>query len=97
MISMVVFDNEAASYDSWYETKLGKFVDEVETECAFSLLSLEKRKRVLDIGCGTGNFSFKLEKMDYRVVGVDVSDQMLAIARKTAASDGLQIEFITMP
>jgi ubiquinone biosynthesis O-methyltransferase len=93
---MIVFDNEAAAYDKWYETKLGKFVDEVETECAFSLLSLEKGKRVLDIGCGTGNFSFKLAKMGYRVVGVDVSEEMLAIAKKRAAADGLEIEFIVM-
>lgn len=93
---MVVFDNEAAAYDSWYETKLGKFVDEVERECAFSLLSLVKGKRVLDIGCGTGNFSFKLAKRGYHVIGVDVSGEMLAIAKKRAAADGLEIEFITM-
>jgi len=93
---MAVFDSEAENYDSWYETKLGKFVDEVETRCAFSLLLLEKGKRVLDIGCGSGNFSFKLAKMGYRVVGVDLSEEMLAIAKKRAVAEGLDIEFITM-
>ncbi len=96
VIAMIVFDKEAAAYDSWYETKLGKFVDEVETGCAFSLLSLEKGKSVLDIGCGTGNFSLKLAKRGYRVVGVDVSEEMLAIAEKRAAADGVDIEFILM-
>jgi len=93
---MIVFDKEAAAYDSWYETKLGQFVDEVETGCAFSLLFLEKGKRVLDIGCGTGNFSLKLAKRGYRVVGIDVSEEMLAIAEKRAAADGMDIKFIVM-
>lgn len=93
---MVVFDKEAIAYDSWYETILGTFVDEVETECVMNLLHLEEGSKVLDIGCGTGNFSVKLAKMNHRVVGIDVSERMLDIAKNKANTNGLKIEFVTM-
>lgn len=35
---MSFFDPVAPSYDSWYETPVGRFVDEVETKLAFDLL-----------------------------------------------------------
>ncbi len=34
---MKPFDSSAKSYDSWYESRMGAFVDRVETELAFSL------------------------------------------------------------
>ncbi|HLR34943.1 MAG TPA: hypothetical protein VK071_06380 [Tissierellales bacterium] len=29
---MAIFDKEASCYDGWYETKMGSYVDKVETE-----------------------------------------------------------------
>jgi len=88
------FDKKAASeYDSWYETKLGSFVDEVETKTAFELFQFRKGEKVLDIGCGTGNFSIKLAKKGAEVVGIDVSEAMLAKARKKAEKKNLNIKF----
>ena len=79
---MAIFDKEATFYDNWYKTTLGEFVDKVETECAFGLLSLTEGGKIIDIGCGTGNFSIKLAKKHYEVVGIDISKNMLDIARK---------------
>lgn len=88
------FDKKAASeYDSWYETKLGSFVDEVETKTAFELFQPKKGEKVLDIGCGTGNFSIKLAEKGAEVVGIDVSEPMLAKARKKAENKNLNIKF----
>ena len=39
---MRVFDDEANSYDIWYENKIGAFADIVQTQLAFSLLSLKR-------------------------------------------------------
>ena len=36
----------------------------------------EKGMRILDVGCGTGNFSIKLAKMGLDVTGIDVSEKM---------------------
>lgn len=79
----MIFDEEkVAEYDAWYDTELGNFVDEVETELAFSLFTPEPESKVLDVGCGTGNFSIKLARKGLEVVGVDVSHPMIEKARK---------------
>lgn len=93
---MAVFDKIANEYDSWYETKLGDFVDKVETELAFSMIKLRPGMKILDVGCGTGNFSIKLAEMGCKVVGIDISDEMLDIARSKAKLRNLDIEFHKM-
>jgi SAM-dependent methyltransferase len=37
-------------------------------------------KSVLDLGCGTGRHDFELAKAGYAITGVDISEEMLAIA-----------------
>ena len=93
---MAVFDKIADEYDQWYETKLGKFVDEVETKLAFSLFQPKPGMHVLDAGCGTGNFSIKLAQAGCRVTGIDISDEMLEIAKKKAQKMNLDIDFQVM-
>ena len=39
-------------------------------------------RRVLEVGCGTGNLTRELVRLGYEVVGVDVSEGMLAVARR---------------
>src|SRR5690554_353842 len=92
---MVVFDKEAEDYDQWYNSKLGSFVDRVETELAFKLFKPHKEMKILDVGCGTGNFSVKLAEMGCKVVGIDLSEKMLNIARAKIKED-LDLEFHKM-
>lgn len=91
---MAIFDNEAEIYDKWYSTPLGKFVDEVETKAVLELLRPNPGEEILDVGCGTGNFSLKLARLNAKVVGVDCSESMLKIARAKARELNLDIEFI---
>lgn len=91
---MQIFDSEAETYDQWYETPLGKFVDSLETREIISLLHPTKGMNVLDAGCGTGNYSIKLARLGCLVTGVDVSEKMLDTARKKAKGAGHAISFI---
>ncbi len=92
---MSVFDGEARDYDSWYDTKLGRFVDEVETRLAFEIFKPYEGMKVLDAGCGTGNFTLKLAELGCKVVGIDISGKMLDIARGKIRPD-LNIELRQM-
>jgi len=51
----------------------------------------------LDVCCGTGDFAFALRRAvgrDGRVVGVDVSEEMLKIAREKSGRNQLYVEFM---
>lgn len=45
---------------------------------------VEAPARVLDAGCGTGRITVRLDELGYDVVGVDVDDTMLEVARSEA-------------
>ena len=80
-----VFGSEYAdAYDFLYKDK------DYLAECRLIDRLLQKYangnvRKVLDLGCGTGNHALPLAEQDYRVVGVDRAAGMLEIARlKTA-------------
>ena len=93
---MSIFDKNASTYDQWYETPLGKHADRAETECALALLSPSAGTAILDVGCGTGNFSLKLARLGCSVTGIDISEKMLGSARKKSRKEGFPAEFLLM-
>jgi SAM-dependent methyltransferase len=50
--------------------------------------------RGVDIGCGNGYFTRALYKAGYDVFGMDISPQMLSVARQKAAAEGVNSEFL---
>lgn len=54
-------------------------------------------KKILDIGCGTGLLSAKLAKRGGEVTAVDLSADMLEVAKARANALQLPIEFIKQP
>jgi len=50
---------------------------------------------VLDAGCGTGENGLLAASLGLPVLGVDVAETALAMARKKAAARGLEAEFVT--
>lgn len=53
-------------------------------EASFVAALAEPGARVLDAGCGTGRVGARLDELGYDVVGVDVDESMLTVARRTA-------------
>jgi SAM-dependent methyltransferase len=49
---------------------------------------------VVDLACGTGNSTLPWSKRGYLTFGVDLSDEMLAIARQKAAVQGSVITYL---
>jgi ubiquinone/menaquinone biosynthesis C-methylase UbiE len=79
---MTTFNEIANEYDAWYNTPLGRFVDEVESKLAFEAIEIKPGMKVLDVGCGTGIYTRRLVDMGCEVTGVDIADKMLDIARE---------------
>ncbi len=76
--------------DTFDYDKLAKYYDKIyfnkdyEKEVRFIQTILEKFnvKTVLDVGCGTGEHLFRLEKLGFKCDGLDLSEGMLSIAKQ---------------
>lgn len=77
---MALFDSVAGSYDSFFETHLGKAVYRAESRAIMSMLDPAPGLKALDAGCGTGVFTHQLVSTGMNVTGVDESREMLRIA-----------------
>ena len=54
------------------------------------LHALGAQRRVLEYGCGPGGHAFHLARRGAEVIGVDISGQAIALARRRARAEGLE-------
>lgn len=67
---------------------------EQEIKRALTMLRPQGGERVLDLACGTGRHSLELVRQGFSVVGVEIGEELVEIARQDAEVRGLQAEFI---
>jgi 2-polyprenyl-3-methyl-5-hydroxy-6-metoxy-1,4-benzoquinol methylase len=84
-----LFQRTALKYDeeSFTQGTLRE-VDFIEKEIDFN-----QAYKILDLGCGTGRHAIELTKRGYKVVGVDLSSEMLAVAKRKASEAGVKVDF----
>jgi SAM-dependent methyltransferase len=73
------FEYISKYYDLIYEDK------DYEKEVSFIediFAKYHKPKKILEIGCGTGNYTKILAERGYKITGVDISENMLNVARQ---------------
>jgi len=72
------------------------FVSDYVREVDFLLreLGLPERGAVLDVGCGTGRHSIELAERGYAVTGLDLSPEMLALAKREADTRNVRVEWV---
>lgn len=86
------FEFEAKYYDIVW----GSACDYLrETELLDRIFKTNNVNKVLDVACGTGGHAIELAKLDYSVVGFDISNKMLEIATEKAERAGVRIRFIS--
>ena len=90
-----MFDGIAADYDRLNHI-MSLDVDKRWRRKALSLVAGPDVRRVLDLACGTGDFSIAAAKAlrakapEARVTGVDLSEGMLAVMKEKVAREGLE-------
>lgn len=56
-------------------------------------LAVRPGARLLDVPCGDGRLSLEFSRRGYRMTGVDLSEEFLALARSGAQSEGLAADW----
>ena len=82
--------NYANAYDNLYRDK--DYDSEVGLlQRIFRQYGSGEIRRILDLGCGTGNHALRLAKLGYVVTGVDQSTEMLGLAEAKAREQKVQV------
>jgi len=65
-----------------------------EVDRALTMLRPSGTERILDLACGNGRHALELTRRGFSVVGVDISEPLIEVAKADADSQGLDATFI---
>ncbi|HKB00524.1 MAG TPA: class I SAM-dependent methyltransferase [Methyloceanibacter sp.] len=78
--------------------KNGRFVQEL-AGAIFHMLAAKPGERILDLGCGDGALTAEIRALGADVLGVDLSEELLAVARMKGLAvrkvDGHALDFVS--
>jgi SAM-dependent methyltransferase len=80
---------DAASAEMAWTDRTGPEVDRVA-----KILQPRGDERILDMACGSGRHSLELRRRGFEVVGADISADLIEIARRDAAEENLDVDFV---
>jgi ubiquinone biosynthesis O-methyltransferase len=91
-------DNESSDawpdiYARWRATKVGAITDRLEMQLILELVGDVSGCRVLDVGCGDGEFALQLARQGAIVTGVDASAAMIEAAKDRATQAKIDVAF----
>lgn len=84
----------APYYDFIYDALVDYPADVRYLEAVFKRFARRRPESILDVGCGTGTHAILLARRGYRVTGLDISRQQLAVARRKARAARLPVRFV---
>jgi 2-polyprenyl-3-methyl-5-hydroxy-6-metoxy-1,4-benzoquinol methylase len=79
--------------DKRFGGPIGELIAATQARVLTNFIGRVQRRRILDVGTGTGRAALLLARGAAEVVGVDASEQMLAVARQRAAEERLDVHF----
>ncbi|HEY2666433.1 MAG TPA: class I SAM-dependent methyltransferase [Actinomycetota bacterium] len=92
---VAIWGHAAEEYDqAWAHGLRTEKEREAWTGLLARLLPPDPPLRILDVGCGTGFLALLLAEAGHAVVGLDLSEAMLAVARREVARRGLTVELV---
>ena len=85
--SETLYSEIADRYDETRWGRKGEFIDLLQKELLYRILEkygIKKNDKILDIGAGTGRFVIPFAKKGYDAYGIDISENILQIAKNKA-------------
>jgi len=89
-------DDVAEEYDAKRFSRGGRLIDRREKQAVLDAVGPVEDRNVLEIACGTGRFTVMLAERGADIVGLDISEAMLAQGREKAHKAGVadNVEFM---
>lgn len=85
---------EAENYLYFYSDWLTEERTSNQTDFLIRELNLDSPRRILDLACGHGRHANRLAELGHCVVGLDASEDFLAIARHGARERGVTVQYV---
>lgn len=70
------YAREKGFYEAYPESEYRRIIS------ATGILKEPRDKKILDAGCGSGAFTFRLAREGFKVSGIDLSKELVKIGRK---------------
>lgn len=95
----IAYDHLSSIYDSFPDdsdtVEISERIHSLITKFAPKRGDGEKGRLILcDLGCGTGRVTSELAREGYEIIGVDISEGMLSVAKETFSECGREAQFI---
>lgn len=93
------FDGYSSDFDNIYDDKSNNYIQRlINKHLRYSMFNRyqltidiikkdENSENILDIGCGTGRYCFKLAQLNKKILGIDVADTMIKNAKEINQSN----------
>jgi 2-polyprenyl-3-methyl-5-hydroxy-6-metoxy-1,4-benzoquinol methylase len=88
------WNGRATIFDSSPNHAIATLEERHEWERTFATYIGRERRKILDIGTGTGEIALLLARAGHDVTGIDLAEKMLAEAQLKAAARGLEAKFL---
>ena len=88
------WDRHAAAYQAGAQlpTDVAHYGPDIATEGELRLCGSLRGKRVLELGCGGAQCSIAFARQGANAIGVDISSQQLAFAKRLVEREGVKVE-----
>jgi ubiquinone/menaquinone biosynthesis C-methylase UbiE len=85
----------APSYERKYDNSSMRYMRAIERATIRQYI-LRRKQGIIDLGCGTGVHMIYLAREGHDILGVDLSEDMLSIARRNAINAGVESNIETL-
>jgi ubiquinone biosynthesis O-methyltransferase len=82
-----------AVYSRWRASEIGATTERLESQLVLELVGDVGGRKILDIGCGDGEFALELAKRGAVVTGIDAAAAMIDTAKRRASQHNVDITF----